>query len=364
MKRATIFLLLLAIVVAAAFYYWWSKPAAPAPAAPPDLITLFPPDATFILYADAAALRASPFVRELLRQLPAATEDGDYKEFVAATGFDYTRDLARLAVAVLPHEEGGNAIAFADGRFDHGRIASYALKSGKLVKRDGRDVYEFTTGNLPTSAKSNSSSPKTMQLVFLSDTRVGLFEGAQTFHALSSSASHSSPGDRPGENGSALGQRVTRVAASEAFAIVHVDKAPSSAILEGWASKEIAETLQGVKWVTLAARPAGNDMNVVLEAECDSPTNARKLSWGLEGLRILARMSLSDPKSRQGLDPGLAALLEVIAKDGKITSSDRYVRLSFALTQQFLAAMNALPPHTSAPPPAEKANGRGSPSKR
>ena len=346
MKRSTLVLLVAAILVVGALYYLWRTPAAPAPGAPPDLVSLLPPDASYLLYANAAALRASPFIQELLRQLPASAEDRDYQEFVAATGFDYARDLDRLAVAIHSSEGKDSAMALADGRFDRQKISDYSLKSGQRMRQGGYEGYIITTGN----------PPKTAFLFFLNDTRISLSEGAP-LHRLSEM-----------ENSSPLGERVTRVAAAEVFAIARVGKIPSHAIPEGWASKEIMETLQSVSWVTFAARPAGNDMNVVLEAECETPGSARKLSWGLEGLRLLIRMSLSDPKSRQKMDPVVTALLEVITRDGKITSADRYVRLSFVLTPQFLAAIKA--PRSSpqngamertSPPPAEKARSPKSP---
>lgn len=57
----------------------------------------------------------------------AGSEEPEYKEFVARTGFDYRRDLDRV-VAVIGETHGYYVVS---GRFDWGKIAAYA---GNCVK--------------------------------------------------------------------------------------------------------------------------------------------------------------------------------------------------------------------------------------
>jgi hypothetical protein len=160
--------------------------------------------------------------------------------------------------------------------------------------------------------------------------------------------------DSQRRDSSPLNERIGRVAASELFAVAHVSPETSglskNLSATGIVSGELKKTLDSIQWITLAlrpssgqaARPAGDGLTVVMEAECASPGDAKKLAWSLEGLRVLARAAI--PRENSGSqDPALAALLDTITKDGKITSAERYVRLSFSLGQEFLAALEPQP---------------------
>lgn len=337
MKRSTIIILLFLVLIAAAIlYYLWRKSEPPAPGPAPSLVSLLPADASYVFYADAAALRSSAFVQKLLVALPSPKEDREYAEFVRRTGFDYTRDLDRVAVAVGPSVEASKdrrddaVLAVVEGRFDRERIVAYVGEAGKLVPTEGPDVYVF----------SSTNPREEFTLAFLSENRIALAQGAAPWRTRRL---------LPREP-SALQERVARVAASEFFAVGRFHALPN-VLSGGLVSGELRKTLESIQWVTFslrpssgqASRPAGETLTVILEAECASPGDARQLAWGLEGLRVLARMALSDPKSVQGMDPALAALLETILKDGKITSADRYARLSFSLGLDFLAALKTSP---------------------
>jgi hypothetical protein len=319
MKRSSIGVLLVLLLIPGVLYYAWRKPVPPAPGPPPNLVAFLPADASYVLYADANALRASAFVQKLLKLAPAPKEDREYQDFVRQTGFDYTRDLDGLAVAVWPREGDEGVLAVAEGRFDRGKIAAYALRSGTRVPSSQREAYLITTG----------TPPRSTVLTLLSEDRIALTQPGLEIveHPLPFPA-----GPSP------LQERIARVAGSEVFAVVRITKPAKELLPRGWLSKEIEETLSSVRWITVTARPGSDRVALVLEAECETSGSARKLSWGLDGARLLLRMSLSDPKSRQKMDPALAALLDIIARDARVSSADRHVRLSFALTQDFLAA--------------------------
>ena len=353
MKRSTIFILLFLVLIAAAIlYYLWRKSEPPAPGLAPSLVSLLPEDASYVFYADAAALRSSIYVQKLLAALPSPKEDRAYAEFVRRTGFDYARDLDRVAAAVVPTSKGDLVVAIAEGRFDRQRISEYAKNSPHLVRYRSPDTYVFSAGN--SSAWPVSSSPEEFVLTFLSESRILLAQGVAAQQSLTFSR------EPPTISSNApLNERIARVAGSELFAVARVPAAAGKSLLpEDWVSKEIQQALASVRWVTLAlrpegqaARPSGEAIRIVLEAECESAGDARQLAWGLEGLRVLARAALPGEDSGSGTDPALAALVKTILKDGKITSADRYVRLSFSLGPDFLAALT--------PPPApSKKHGR------
>jgi len=363
MKRSTLILLLLLALMAAAvlyYYYWWRKAVPPAPGPAPSLVSLLPADADFVFYVDAAALRASPFVQELLAALPSPKEDRDYADFVRRTGFDYTRDLDRIAAAIRPRIEGSkgrrddSVTAIAEGRFDRQRIGAYAIETGKRTRLGGDEAYIVPAQN-----------GGSVLLLFLAENRVLLTDSPAAFVGGVRAYGHT-----PVQSfESPLANRVARVAGSELFAVAYVNPEASGALTNflptDLVSGELKETLESIQWLTLAVRPAEAERRrlsraepkgpagssqapvrpllVALEAECTSPGDAKKLAWSLEGLRVLARMAMFDPKATKGMDPALAALFHTILKDGKITSADRYVRLSFSLGPDFLAALRPRP---------------------
>ena len=168
-KRAIVFLLVAAAVSAAILHYANRGPKAAQGAAIPELISLAPADSAYLLYADLSALRASSFLARLMALAPAPATDPDYAKFVRATGFDYTQDLDRLVLAARPGSPSPLTLALAEGRFDHAKISSYALRSGKIERRSGAEVYVFPPS--PTS--------KAMSMVFLGPSRVAMAEGPE-----------------------------------------------------------------------------------------------------------------------------------------------------------------------------------------
>src|ERR1700733_7264368 len=99
----------LAAVVAAAYLHHMRRPLPPltgaSASAPPDLMSQLPPEAPVVAYIDVAALRKlqnSPLAAMLGLVGADPKEDRDYQQFVAGTGFDYTRDLDTAAIAIWP----------------------------------------------------------------------------------------------------------------------------------------------------------------------------------------------------------------------------------------------------------------------
>jgi hypothetical protein len=345
MKRSTILLLLLVLVAAGVLYYFLRQAEAPAPGAAPSLISLLPANSTYVFYADAAVLRASPFVQKLLAALPSPKEERDYAEFVRRTGFDYTRDLDRVAVAVMPTDKGDVVLAVAEGRFDRQRISEYASSSPRLVGNYG-DTLVFSTGE--RSAAPPSKKREEILLGFISENRILLAQGVDAKQSLTFSRE-----PPPISSNAPLNERIARVAGSEFFAVGHVNPLPTNLLPRDIVSGELKKTLDSIQWITFASRPAGDTLGVVVEAECASAADAKKLAWSLEGLRVLASAAggaLADPKSMKGSDPALAALFQTILKDGKLSSAERFVRLSFSLGPDFLAALQPRPPSTPKKP--------------
>ncbi|MDQ2775235.1 MAG: hypothetical protein M3Y57_10025 [Acidobacteriota bacterium] len=89
-----------------------------------DLVALLPQTTATRFFVDLDALRRAHVLRVLAATKPA--EENDYRQFVQATGFDYTRDADTIAGSA-----DSNQIFIAlRGRFDWGRLARYAITHG------------------------------------------------------------------------------------------------------------------------------------------------------------------------------------------------------------------------------------------
>ncbi len=92
----------LLVLSASAFlgYRKWSVRNRPARG---EVLSLMPPEASSVLFADLSELRQAPFIAQLYAWAPKPQADADYAQFVKETGFDYERDLDRMAIAILKH---------------------------------------------------------------------------------------------------------------------------------------------------------------------------------------------------------------------------------------------------------------------
>ena len=67
--------------------------------------------------------------------------DAEYAKFLHDTGFDYERDLDRIAVATIKRGQTTEFFAVGDGRFDRKKINTYVSEFGTHDKKDGREVF-------------------------------------------------------------------------------------------------------------------------------------------------------------------------------------------------------------------------------
>src|ERR1035437_1183817 len=242
-----------AIATAVAFYAVVRRgDAADAPPVP-ELLSEVPPGAPTLIYIDLAAVRASSFYQHRPDRAPIAVPDRDYANFVQATGFDFEKDLDRVVIASWPQslvQGQKKTVVVADGRFDRQKIHDYAIRNGKLDQQQGHDVFLF-----PASAPNAWNS-----LLFLDDHRVALVEGSSIAPVLTPHAvvSASDPAR----------ERAAHLAGAAVFAITRVPAVPENFSAGGMQSAQLASLARSVQWITLAARPEGEDMRVSLEGEC------------------------------------------------------------------------------------------------
>jgi hypothetical protein len=332
-KRAWIVVAILFLLMVAGigvFYYTEHRtlPSLPGvtnnPGPPPDTLSQLPADAPVIGYIDAAALRKlqnSPLAAVLGLTSPGPDADREYAEFVRDTGFDYTRDLDHVALAFWPASFGTSdnpfgedrMLAIADGRFDEQRIEAYALRTAKISVRGTQSVYEIP-GNPPISME------------FLSPARIVLAGGRNATDLIASLTSAGTPA-----RDSVMQSRIKRVAGAPIFALARTDQLPAGFYANFKNSPQLEHLARSIRSMTLAGQPAGDNMNLALDAECDSTKNAFEISTLLDTFRMVGSMALHDPKMRAQMTKQQAAFLGALLTQTKVAHQDKWVRLSLQI---------------------------------
>ena len=291
-----------------------------------DLIHQLPAGASAVVFADVAVLRAAPIGREISGLAPTSVQDPEYTAFVRSTGFDYSRDLDRVALALWPKNSPTTVVAIAQGRFNEVKIERYALRDGGRIVGHGQwNIYEVPEAN----------PPRTVRFVFLSSTEMVLADGPEISAMLT--AAH----DRLD---SQMSQRIARVAGAPIYAVARTPDLARDIGVDETHSAQLAHLLQSVHNITFAGLPAGQNLKVAATAECDSTLNAFQLSTALEGLAWMGRAALADPKTRQQIGPQWPAL-DALLKAADISHDDHFVRLHLQITPQILRAAVAVSPN-------------------
>jgi hypothetical protein len=325
MNRRAYFLLSFLLLIAA-FSYWLRDRAVPPPEVEiPELFSAAPRDAASLFYLDLVELRRSPLVAQLLALVPAPREDPEYRDFVNATGFDYSRDLDRIIVALRSPGPDASVTAVAEGRFNQEKISAYALRFGRSAKQHGWEVYVVPAGR----------SGQTVSFAFTASNRIVLTNSS----VLAVEPSRQSPGGLP------LDQRelLLRAAGAAIIAVAKIDSAQENFSFFGFRSRELAKLLRNFRSITLAARPDRKLLKVSVEGVCAAPADAHKVGQDMEGLRLLGRVLLADPQTSRRLSPQFLALAEWIVREGEILVTDNRVQLRFEVTPAAFA-MPLAPP--------------------
>jgi hypothetical protein len=330
------------LILAAAFGYfrWRLKDSDSARF---ELLSLLPADANSVFYLDLAQFRSSPFLAELFAWAPQQNLDEDYKNFVRATGFDYERDLNRVAMSFTRGRANPTFFAVADGRFDRKKIEAYARQSGKEIESHGISVFSVL--------RSGSEHP--VYFMFLGSDRMA-WTNDPRYTALS---------DRsltPAVSAYAADWReqFTRLAGTPLFLVIRQDPDAARALAMqapgGLRSPQLATLLLQLQWISIAGKPDGILLRVVIDAQSDSEPAVRQLNEMLNGLVLLAEGGLNDPKTRQQIAPeareGYLQLLRSVEIQKIDRGGPKSVRIVFDITPAMMrSAREARAPAAAVP---------------
>jgi len=303
------------------------------------MLQLTPADSNAVLFIDLAQFRSSPFLLQLLAWAPHPPPEPDYAQFVESTGFDYERDLDRLAISISRQGSAAIVVAIADGRFDRTKIDAYGAKFGALKSSSGKSLYA-----VPLAGPS-----RTAFFSFLGDDRVTWSNDAAYFAQPRSALSSAD-----------WREHFLRLAGTPVFAVLHEGSDALGDFAQhapgGLGSPQLATLLSQLQWISIGGKPEGNFLRVVIDGESFSEGTVHQLKEMLAGIVVLAQMGLNDPKTGKQLDPAIRrAYLEVL-ESADIQQLDRgsskSVRVIFDVTPKLLQAARAAPVAADPPPPA------------
>ncbi|MGH9774174.1 MAG: hypothetical protein ACRD50_04405 [Candidatus Acidiferrales bacterium] len=323
MKRFFIAVFALMFVLACAlgiyFYRRHSANALFVSAPTPDVFALLPDDAPAYIFCDVARLRSSPVSAGLAALAQSNSTDAEYKTFVADTGFDFFRDVDRIAAAFWPGDKNPKLLAFAQGHFDAQKIKAYARRSGgKIREQDGREIYELSLRN----------PPAIVSFTFLASDRIAISQNRLL--DFSSKSRTTPPPD------ASMREGLEKLSGAAFFAIARTAAWPQMNFAATPQTQQLGKLLASVQLVSLAGQPQGNDLGVAFDADCDSVAHALELSTLFDAVRWFARAALSDPRNIRSMSPEDVRLLNSVLAKAQVSRDSNHVVIRLNLSSDLL----------------------------
>jgi hypothetical protein len=365
-KRVVIAIAISVALLAAIAFIIYQSSGDSAATSRQHMLAAVPAAASTIVFADFAELRNSPFAAQLYSWAPQRQLDPDYAQFLRDTGFDYERDLDRIAIATIKHQQDTSLFAVADGRFDRKKLVVYASQFGTHEKIAGHETYSVPVNSAapaatPAIANQKASppsqpapTPHKISFAFLSGNRVVVTTGPDPKALF--------PPIATGADAQDWRARFDRLAGSPIFAVIRQDAAPGATLAShapgGLQSPQLSSLLDQLQWITIAGKPEGNILRVATEGECSADACSRQLADMINGILLLAQAGLNGPDVRRQLAPeSREAYLELL-KAAEVTRIDRgetkSVRLVLEVTPKFLAAARSSVPTQLSPAAPQK----------
>jgi hypothetical protein len=328
------------VILAAAFalYFVWFRTALSGRQA---VLSLMPGSAETVLFVDFSDLRQAPFFADLLAWAPKPALDPGYDQFRRDTGFDYEKDLDRIAVTFEKHGAQQVFFAVASGRFDQKKIKDYAAKSGSVQKQDGTEIF-----SLPVTGSTEHIS-----FTFLRNDLIAFTNAADLSSFLKPPKTSESADWHA---------RFERVAGSPFFVILRNDgiaeaigSQPGAQSLAqratgGLTSPQLSSLLMQLQWISVAAKPQNDQLRIIAEGEGSEERSARQLADLLNGVVLLARAGLGGARTQQQIGSATRDAYLELLKSVEVSRVDRgdakSVRLMFDVTPQLLKSASSLTP--------------------
>jgi hypothetical protein len=256
-------------LAAAAFFVWRYSPWQGTDAR--ALLAELPPGDGLTVFADTRALRQSGILQRLAGE--AGAESDEYRGFVAATGFEYRRDLD----AFVLRSENGRRWIVAEARLDYGKLRRYFLAQG------GRCVSELCS-------MQGSATERQISWVRLKSGRLGMAVNPDPLAAAAFGGK------------ALLPEWPVPEAPFWLYLPGRMLEAPEGA--PRWLSLAVGE-MRGARWLLWSALPEGNGLRLSLEIQCTGADKAQQMAGRWESVL----RSLREAAEQQGDGNSLPALL-------------------------------------------------------
>ena len=353
-KHIWIGLALVVAVLAVASFFAYRQWGARKDSSRIDMLSSMPGGASAVFFANFDVLRQAQFFAQLFAWAPKPQADAEYAQFLHDTGFDYERDLDRIAIAM--EKRGIDSLFFvvADGRFDRKKIIAYALKSGTCSTQKSREI---------CSVPSTDPSRK-ISFTFWKNERLALTNSGQPLEFLNGPQKNADTRDWQ--------TRFERLAGSPLFAVIRQDAALGAALSAqapgGLRSPQLSTLLDQLQWITLAGIPENDRLRLVAEGETTADASVRQLVDLLNGVVLIAQAGLNDAKTRQQLDPAAREAYLELLNSADISKLDRgdakAVRVVLEITPKFLESARTPSSGNPRSAPGNPPAGKTSPSKK
>jgi hypothetical protein len=344
-NRTRIALAAIAVILSTATFFGYRKWGVQKNSTRFDVLAAMPAKASAVLFADLGEFRQAPFVAQIYALAQKPQVEPEYAQFVKETGFDYEKDLDRIAIAISKNAIHNTFLAVVNGRFDQERISDYALQHGKSY---------LTENNRRVFFMPSDDGSKSLSFVFVRKDLLVITNDAFSPEELHD-VLHSDAGRTEWRT------RFERLAGSPVFAVIKQNAALGTTLAartpNGLRSPQLSTLLDQLQWITIAGKPDNDRLRVVAEGECAGEATVRQLTDMMNGVLILAESGLNDAKTRQQLDPAIREAYLELLKSADVSKIDRgdskSVRLVFDITPGFLEAASKAPPAMPRPAPSQ-----------
>lgn len=302
-KQILLVVAALGAVIVVLYWAWRSQPQPRGVAQAVPGLAWLPAESGLVVGVNLLEARRQPWLAaELGGVAGGETESADYRAFVAATGFDYTRDLDRLWLGVYGSSTEPIVAGVAEGRFARGKILAYARQQkATLLIYHGVEIYEVETRQEPQGR---------FAFAFLDDTHVAFGSDARAAARVVDCWQGRAP---------AVGTETARRAALERLAagqsLWAVDE------LEKWQPEflRVQADLQAVV-VALSVGLKVSEDGLALEAEarCREPQQARRLHDNLRIAALAGRLALTRQPDRASQAAGEALGSLSLTQEGEL----------------------------------------------
>lgn len=291
-----------ALAGAAGFYWFRARKAAE----PSNMLAYLPAANATVVYIDVDALRRSGILGQLAG--PKTAEDGDYRQFVEATGFDYSRDLDAVAAAI----QDGRIYFALRGRFHWSNLASYAVHEGGSCHEN----FCVAPGSQPN---------RRISFYLLQSGVLAMAVGPDDFGAYQVTANAATA---KADQAVAAGPKEPVWAVIPAAALQNANALPAAA-------QALVPALQGADQVVLAigANP-DRQLELSVHVTCKDAAGATALEAQLES----ATKTLRDAVARQHQKPDPADLTGLLLA-GNYRRDERQVYGTWPIPKDFIDAI-------------------------